>query len=74
MTPERVSEVMDSLERIIGFARVVDFDILNGRHEALAKLMIQARFFSALCDDLEPFETSELVMEAMRKRRGLPTT
>ena len=71
MTPERVSEVVDSLERIIVCARVVDFDLLNARQEAIAKLMIEARFFGALCsDDLEPFDTSELVMEAMRKRRG----
>ena len=76
LTPDRVLEIADSLERMIRLARTVDFEVLDSRREAVATLMIEARFFGELCDDddLDPFQTSGLVMEAMRKRRGLPRT
>jgi hypothetical protein len=72
LPPERLDELVGCLERLISLARTIDFELLASRREAVAQLMVEVRFFGAVSDDLDPFETSAPVIAAMRERRGLP--
>jgi hypothetical protein len=67
-----VGQVTDSIDRLVALARVVDFDVLHGRAEPLARLVVEARYFVSLVgEDDDSFDTSQRVMRDLRRRRGL---
>ena len=71
MTSPDPAELADAIDRIIDAARRIDFDLIHGRREAVAQLMINVRYFGDLIGTLDPFETSDVVTAEMRRRRGL---
>jgi hypothetical protein len=67
-----VAEVTDSIDRLVELARVVDFDVLHGRAEPIARLVVEARYLVSLIgEDDDSFDTSIHVMKELRRRRGL---
>ena len=65
-------EISDSVERLIGLARSIDFDLLHGRGEPLGRLVAEARFLATVTADAEVFELSQELLDELRRRRGLP--
>ena len=71
MTTPDPADLADAIDRIIDSARRIDFDLIHGRQEAVAQLMINVRYFGDLIGALDPFETSGVVTSELRHRRGL---
>jgi len=67
-----LDEVSASAERLIGFARSIDFDLLHGRGELLGQLVSEARYFAELTGDEDAFELSQRLLQQLRRRRNLP--
>ena len=72
MDQSALDEVSASVERLIGLARSIDFDLLHGRGEPLGQLVTEARYFAGLTDDEDAFELSQRLMQQLRRRRNLP--
>ena len=70
MEPD-LEQVHDSIERLIDIARTVDYDLVRGRGEQIARLIVEARYFAELTAGSDPFETGELLFAEMRRRRRL---
>jgi hypothetical protein len=67
-----LTEVSDSVERVIALARSIDFDLLAGNGESLGLLVTEARYLAELTDDGDPFELSQSLLLELRQRRRLP--
>jgi hypothetical protein len=48
MSDPDVVAMADSFERLINIARTIEFDLLHGRVETVAQLLIESHFLSAM--------------------------
>ena len=67
-----IDGVTDSIERLIAIARTIDFDILDGREEAIAMIVVEARLLASLSEDFDSVDDSHAIVNALRRRRKLP--
>jgi hypothetical protein len=67
-----IESIADSIERLIRIARTVDFDILDGRREAIAMLVVEGRLLASLSDEFDAVDDSAALLSELRRRRKLP--
>ena len=64
-------DVGDCVERLINLARTIDFDLLHGRVDSIAQVVIESQFLSSLVGDHDTYDTTLAVVQELQKRRGV---
>jgi hypothetical protein len=68
-----VLAITDSVDRLINIARTIDFDLLHGRAEGVAQLMIEILFVRDLTYDSDTYDTAVAVVAELERRRAAVT-
>lgn len=74
MDDETLRQAADAIERIIHLARAIDFDLMHGRVEPVARLVSEVRYFVDVTATSDSFEAGQALHQELRHRRGLPDT